>query len=210
VTSGAGSTLTVGASNNLDSQFAGTISGSGALVKAGTGTLSLTGTNSYTGGTTVNAGTIAINSSTSLGHISGTLTVGNGTVQVLSDISSARNILLTNAASKINADASATYTLTGTLSGAGTLNKNGDGTLVLGGTNTYTGGTTINGGTVVVNSPNSLWQFSSAVNLNAATLQVATDSRRPAASFLAARRALQRERPARATTLAASSAAPAL
>jgi autotransporter-associated beta strand protein len=43
------------------------ISGKGGLVKQGTGTLTLTGTNSYSGGTSVQAGTIVASSTTALG-----------------------------------------------------------------------------------------------------------------------------------------------
>ena len=52
-----GITLTTGGLNT-DTTFAGQISGAGALVKQGTGNQTLTGANSYTGGTTVNAGTL--------------------------------------------------------------------------------------------------------------------------------------------------------
>jgi autotransporter-associated beta strand protein len=49
-------------------------SGTGSLVKQGSGMLNLTGSSSYTGSTYVNAGTLAIN-----GHLgSGTVTVANG------------------------------------------------------------------------------------------------------------------------------------
>jgi fibronectin-binding autotransporter adhesin len=174
VTASAGSTLTIGASNNLDSQFDGTISGGGRLTKAGAGTLTLNGNNSYTGGTTINAGTVAITSGTSLGAVSGAATIGNATLQVASDVTSARNFVLASSGSKINPDAGATYTMSGTLSGTGTLNKSGDGILVLTGANTYTGGTIVNAGTVVVNSGSSLGNSSAAVQLNAGTLQVAS------------------------------------
>ncbi len=53
---GSGS-LTTG-SNNATTNFAGDISGTGGLTKVGTGKLSLTGINSYSGGTTISAGTL--------------------------------------------------------------------------------------------------------------------------------------------------------
>jgi autotransporter-associated beta strand protein len=54
-------TLTVGG-NNATTTYAGGLSGTGAsLSKTGAGTLTLTGTNTYTGGTTVNAGVLQLN-----------------------------------------------------------------------------------------------------------------------------------------------------
>ena len=50
-----------------DTTFSGTISGSGGLVKIGEGTLTLLGNNSYTGGTLLNEGTLAVGSNTALG-----------------------------------------------------------------------------------------------------------------------------------------------
>ena len=59
-----GNALTVGSGNNLSSTFSGVIAdgtgGAGSLIKAGTGILILSGSDTYSGGTTVNAGTLCV------------------------------------------------------------------------------------------------------------------------------------------------------
>jgi fibronectin-binding autotransporter adhesin len=73
--------LTVDQGEN--SEFAGTISGTGGFTKSGDGRLNLTGTSDYSGPTTVNGGTLAVNGSIASSPVSvgggGTLG-GNGTV----------------------------------------------------------------------------------------------------------------------------------
>jgi autotransporter-associated beta strand protein len=122
------------------------------LTGAGTGALVLTGNNTYTGGTTISAGTIQINSATSLGNQSGTATIGNGIVQATANITTTRNFQLSNANSRISVDAGRTFTISGLLSDgatAGTLNKIGAGNLTLTGSpNTFTGGVNVNAGTL--------------------------------------------------------------
>ena len=54
--------------------FAGSISGTGTMTQAGSGTLILTGTNTYTGGTTISAGTLQIGAGGSSGSIVGNVT----------------------------------------------------------------------------------------------------------------------------------------
>ncbi|MFL0672041.1 MAG: beta strand repeat-containing protein [Erythrobacter sp.] len=73
----AGQTLTVGA-NNGSSTFAGRIANSGALTKIGTGTLTLSGANSYTGLTTISAGTLIAASDTALGTAAAGTVVQSG------------------------------------------------------------------------------------------------------------------------------------
>lgn len=53
--------------NNFDSTLNGAISGSGSLTKNGSGTLTLKGAGSYSGGTSINAGTIAVGNPKALG-----------------------------------------------------------------------------------------------------------------------------------------------
>src|SRR5207253_7318381 len=65
--SGSGGTIALGASaltvnETGNTSYAGTISGSGHLALNGSGTLALSGSNTYTGGTTVNRGTLSISS----------------------------------------------------------------------------------------------------------------------------------------------------
>jgi autotransporter-associated beta strand protein len=64
VTSATDPTLTIGAANS-SSTFAGVISGPISLVKVGTGTFTLAGANTYTGTTTVLAGTLNVTGSLS-------------------------------------------------------------------------------------------------------------------------------------------------
>ena len=54
--------LTVGANNTSPPAYSGILSGSGSLTKQGTGTLTLSGINTYTGGTTINGGSLNANS----------------------------------------------------------------------------------------------------------------------------------------------------
>jgi len=57
-----------------DSAYSGIVSGSGAVVKRGAGTLALSGNNTYSGATTVAVGTLLINGSLA----NSAVTVGNG------------------------------------------------------------------------------------------------------------------------------------
>lgn len=77
----AGNTVALGANTLTADGSGGTkinnpISGTGAIIKNGTGTLTLNGTNTYTGSTTVNAGTLLVNGDGSAA--TGAMTVGSG------------------------------------------------------------------------------------------------------------------------------------
>ena len=52
--------------NGASTTFSGQIGGSGSLTKTGAGTLVLSGWNSYSGGTTVDAGTLYVTTSTAI------------------------------------------------------------------------------------------------------------------------------------------------
>ena len=133
---GAGMTATINAP----------LAGTGGLQKTDLGTLVLDGTNTYTGGTTVSAGTLRISSDANLGATSGGLTIGDGTLQTTASMTSARSVALTGAAA-VQTDPGTTLTLTGPVTGSGSLTKAGAGTL-LQGADTHTGDTHVSAGTL--------------------------------------------------------------
>ncbi|EGU4382232.1 fibronectin-binding autotransporter adhesin ShdA [Salmonella enterica] len=112
-----------------EGELENTLSGSGSLVKTGTGELTLSGDNTYSGGTTITGGTLTADHADSLGTgavaNSGVLQVGEGELE-------------------------------NTLSGSGSLVKTGTGELTLSGGNDYSGGTTIIGGTLTADHADSL------------------------------------------------------
>lgn len=171
VTSARSIVLAAGATFDTDNNaviFNGTISGAGLLTKTGSGTLSLFGTDTYSGGTTINNGTVIVNSANSLGAASGTLNLNAGTLEVTTGFTSSRNIVLGDASSTVQVDASQTYTASGVFSGTGALNKTGTGVLALTGGNTFTGTTTITAGTVTLAATSgSALGSTSAITVNA-------------------------------------------
>jgi autotransporter-associated beta strand protein len=75
----ASNTLSIGG-NNLSTTFTGTIQDEGSIAKVGTGTLTLSGSNSYTGGTTVSAGTLVLTNTSGSGTGTGAVSVTSGTL----------------------------------------------------------------------------------------------------------------------------------
>ncbi|MGO4838883.1 autotransporter-associated beta strand repeat-containing protein, partial [Rhizobiaceae sp. 2RAB30] len=135
-------TLTLG--GNTSSVFSGNISGSGGLVKSGSGELTLTGINTYTGGTTIKSGTLSVSSDANLGNSAYGITLEGGTLRNTAAFSTGRTITLAAGGGVLRTDAD--LTLTGIVSGEGGLTKTGDGTLTLTANNSYRGGTRIDDG----------------------------------------------------------------
>ena len=165
---GTGGTVSLGAYaltfGNLgySTTFAGTITGAGgSLTKLGSGALYLSGNNSYTGGTTISAGTVQMDNAAALGTGTGPLAV-NGLLDLNGNSLGVGNFSGSGAVDNVGAGGavalsvgnggSAIATYSGNLkntSGTLSLAMNGTGMLYLTGTNTYSGTTTINGGALV-------------------------------------------------------------
>ncbi|MBB4098719.1 autotransporter outer membrane beta-barrel domain-containing protein [Sphingomonas kyeonggiensis] len=139
-TGGAGYTATIGS----------VLTGASQLAKTDLGRLVLSGANSYTGGTAINGGVLQIASDTNLGAAAGGLSFNGGTLATTADIGSARGVTLAGQG-VFAPDAGTTLTLTGAITGTGSLGKTGAGTLVLGGTGSFTGGALVSQGTLLVN-----------------------------------------------------------
>ena len=159
-------------SNGLSIGVSAALEGVGALTKLGAGTLTLSGTNTYTGGTVVNAGVLAVSADANLGHASGPLTFDGGTLRFRQafDLAAARVIALEAGGGTFDTGGFDS-TISQNISGPGSLTKAGAGALTLTGTNTYTGGTLVNGGTLVIGAPEAL--ASGPVTFGGGTLQFA-------------------------------------
>ena len=184
-TGGTVATIDVADGKTLD--FAGqalsTAAGTG-FVKNGPGTWSLANGNTYPGGFTLNAGTVAVGGVNAMGS-GGSLTLNGGTIRstganarnftdkyaggitlggdiTLGDTTATGALTFSNAtdlgaATRILTVKSA-VTHNGIISGAvgSGLTKTGPGTLTLGGTNTYTGPTTISNGVLTITGTGAL------------------------------------------------------
>ncbi|HQR41017.1 MAG TPA: autotransporter-associated beta strand repeat-containing protein, partial [Gemmatales bacterium] len=152
----------------------GVISGGFSLEKTQTGTLTLSGNNTYTGGTSISAGTLSVSSNSNLGGIGGGLTFNGGTLQVTGTTfnNNSRSITWGTSGGGFDITSAAnTFTVSQNLTSGGSLTKLGTGTLVLSGANTYTGGTNINAGILSVGGDGNLGTGTGGLTFNGGTLQ---------------------------------------
>jgi len=160
-------TLTTGGDNTSPAPFFGTLQdGTGplSLVKNGIGVQTLSGVDTYTGTTTVNGGTLLAGSVTAFGNNSAVTVNGGGTLDLggksntigsLSGVAGGIVQSTGGAATLTTGGLNTNVTYGGTIqNGSGTLSfvKNGTGSQILSGTNSYTGGTTLNAGTLAAGS----------------------------------------------------------
>ena len=146
---------------SADLIISGIISTTGAIVKDGTGTLQLTRANTYTGTTTVNAGTLqagiitsafGANSAVTLANTAGVVLDLNGFSNTIGSLTgggtTGGNITLGSGVLTVGGLNTSPAAYAGVISGTGGLTKSGTGTLTLAGDNSYSGITTIGAGTI--------------------------------------------------------------
>ena len=157
-------TNAAGAGGNASSGIIGDGAGGGmlAITKSDASNWNLTGMNTYTGATTINAGTLTINAFTngglagSLGmssNASSNLVMNGGTLAYTGGSATTDRGLTLNGNSIITVSSPNHLNIAGVIAGGSIdFTKGGTGTLTLSGLNTYTGRTFVSGGTVAVNT----------------------------------------------------------
>ncbi|MCP4563857.1 MAG: hypothetical protein GY837_25325, partial [Bosea sp.] len=156
----AGTTITLGANtltfgNAANQLFAGSIGGTGGIVKQGAGRQMLTGSSTYTGGTTINAGTLALSGAGSLAATGSLDLAAAGAEFDISGASGSRTIgafsgvagtTITLGANTLTFGSATNQSFAGSIGGTGGIVKQGAGRLTLSGTSSHGGTTTVSAG----------------------------------------------------------------
>ncbi len=111
--------------------YGGNMSGTGGVEISGAGSITFSGTNSYTGGTSVDSGSMLIGTTNSI-----------------------QGMFVNNGAIGFNQSSSGTFG--GNISGVGSVLIDGSGPVTFSGTNTYTGGTSVSSGSTLIGTTRSL------------------------------------------------------
>lgn len=163
--------------------YGGIMAGTGSLQKSGAGTLLLSGINTYSGATTVSAGTLSIAADSALGTApasatAGQLTLNGGTLATTADLTlnSNRGIALGASGGTVDVATGTTVTYGGSVAGAGALTKTGTGAITFTGASSYTGATAINAGTVSISNNTALGTSAAGTTVaSGATLALSGD-----------------------------------
>ncbi len=136
-----------------DVTLASPIDGPGGLSKAGTGTVTLAAANTYAGGTSLSAGTLATTASGTLGAPDGALLVSGGRLDLGGTTQSVGLVRLTGGTIGNGTLRGSVYdvqsgAVEAALTGPAPLVKTGAGTVTLSGANDFSGGTRVDAGTL--------------------------------------------------------------
>jgi len=154
-------TLTLKGSTAGTGEFSAAIpnpaTGAVSITKSGTGLWTFSAANTYTGTTTISAGTIKFSGGANrikAGNnivVTGTLDM-NGQNQQVGQLTGAGSVITNGADMEISYGSPAGFTWGGVISGNGSVTKNGTGSVNYTGDNTYTGNTTITAGRIKISA----------------------------------------------------------
>jgi autotransporter-associated beta strand protein len=116
--------------------------GARPLIKYGAGTLTIAGNATYTGGTTINAGTLVLGNGGASGSVIGNIVFCSNAADTTCDPTTNKFLAFNR---------SDVYNFGANITGPGQVVQAGSGTTILSGTNTYTGPTTVDAGMLSVN-----------------------------------------------------------
>ena len=147
----AGTTPGIDVQSGIVTQLDCDVAGIAGLTKTGAGRLVLAGNNTYTGITTISAGTLQIGSDGATGNVATGNVINNGALRF---------------------DRTGTLDVPSAISGTGSLTIDcpvGAGTISLGGTNSFTGAVTITSGALRITNSTALGTGTKSVKINTGT-----------------------------------------
>lgn len=162
--------VSVNNTNDYTFNGSGSIGGTAGLTKDGSGNLTIATANTYSGGTNINDGTLALSGSGTLGATTGAVALGGGVLDLGSTSQTVGAVTITAAAasgdtikngtltptSVTASNASGNAIVSGIIAGSGSMTMTGAGTLTLASASTYTGATAIKNGTLALSATGSV------------------------------------------------------
>jgi autotransporter-associated beta strand protein len=144
--------------STLPYSFAGVggITGPGYLIQTNTGSLTMLTSNSFTGGLSINGGSVIITNDSALGANASVVTLNGGALQVNGNTTNNARVFSVPATSSIGVINNVTARFGGAVTGPGGLTKIDNGTLVLAGANGITGNLLVRQGTLNTAGANTL------------------------------------------------------
>ena len=168
VSSGNTSTIAPDIGGGFDAQI------TGGFTKAGPGTLVLSTPNfgaTFTGGVSINSGTLAIAGNGNLGDASNVLTFGGGSLRFIDGFAIVHAVSITSGNVGTIDTNGTSSNIDSQISGGGALWKTGDGVLELTANNNFSGGVVVDSGTLAITTDAALGPDSNIMSFVGGTLR---------------------------------------
>jgi autotransporter-associated beta strand protein len=170
--------------NTISGVLADSPTASLALTKTGAGTWVLGGASTFTGVTTISAGTLSISADSGLGTppasaVAAQIALSGGAklqTTATFTLNANRGLTLGTSGGTIETTGTSVLTYGGIIAGTTALTKEGTGTLVLGGSNSYTGATNVNTGTLAISAADRLADATAVTIVAGATFDLTNNA----------------------------------